>query len=552
MNNSAINPNPAVLKFNRIEVVGETIIIHAFSLSPRAECPLCGHLSERTHSRYGRRIADLTWATFPVRIDVTCRKFFCDQPDCRRKVFVERLTNVADWYARRTQRLSNLISRLGLVAGGQAGRRVAATLGLVISSGTVLRQVRRNDIGERLTPRVLGVDDWAFKKGTAYGTLLVDLERRTVVDLLSDRSPESLAQWLRQHPGVEIISRDRGGAYAEGAREGAPAAVQVADRWHLLKNIFDALERTLQHQHADLQNAARQAIRDVDTAANIGDPRAAGGGQSDIIQPIQNRTHHSAAAERRRARFQQIHQMQSAGSSLREIARATGLARGTVRKYSRWEEFPAHLSAHQSRRSRLDPWAGYLRERLNNGRCTAVRLHQELMEQGFRGSVDAVQRYVAKIRQTEGRPAGRARSPTAQATLGPSPRAATWLLLRSKDGVTDDSFDSRFRTRLYERCPILRDAVVLVKQFWMLIRDRCLDELDPWRGEVARRRDALPHIAGFSQGLEQDINAVRAAFTMQWSNGQTEGHVNKLKMIKRRAYGRASFDLLRAWMLAPT
>ncbi|HEX5324985.1 MAG TPA: transposase family protein, partial [Capsulimonadaceae bacterium] len=215
MNNSAINPDPGVLHFDRIEVVGNMIVVFASAARPKAECPTCGHISERRHSCYTRKIADLSWAGFPIRIKVTCHKFFCDQPNCECRVFVERLTNVADVYARRTQRLSHLISCLGLLAGGQASRRIAEALGLVISADTILRQARRLDPKEQLTPRVLGVDDWAFKKGTTYGTILVDLERRVVVDLLADRSAESLAQWLRQHPGVQIISRDRGGIYAE-------------------------------------------------------------------------------------------------------------------------------------------------------------------------------------------------------------------------------------------------------------------------------------------------------------------------------------------------
>jgi transposase len=495
------------------------------------------------HSRYVRRIADLPWADSPVRVNAVCRKFFCDWPDCPCVVFVERLGDVVGLYARRTERLSQLISALGLLAGGAAGRRIAEALGLSVSSDTVLRQLRRQDTAEAPTPRVLGVDDWAFKRGMTYGTILVDLERRKAVDVLNDRGAESLAQWLRQHPGVEIISRDRGGPYAEGARAGAPNALQVADRWHLLKNLFAALGRSLQHHSADLRDAAVQAAGESQTAA---DPCPARAGPAH--DPGAKRAGTAAALGRRRARLAEIHSMQAAGKSLREIARATGLARATVRRYSAWEELPASFLAHPRRRRCLDPWAGYIRERLDRGACAATRLHRDLREQGFRGSVDTVQRYVADLRRTDGCPSPRARgSPAGHANPVPTVRAATWLLLKDDQGP----FEDRFRDRLFERCPVLQEAVRLVREFWDMLRARSSDGLSEWRAAVAGKRAELPEIAGFSQGLEQDIDAVRAAFSIEWSNGQTEGQVNRLKMIKRRAFGRASFDLLRAWVLAP-
>jgi len=423
---------------------------------------------------------------------------------------------------------------------------------MTASPDTVLRLVRGLPFPAPDAPRVVGIDDWAIRKGRTYGTLLVDLEHRRPLDLLPDRSGASVAAWLRRRPQIRVVARDRSTEYMRAATAGAPTAVQVADRWHLLLNMRHALERWLARSHARLRRLP--ALPDGDGRPPGQRLRAYRRGDAEIAASADSRARRLAAYEEVRRRY-------LAGETLWAIGLATGLARGTIRKYAHAESFPER-AVRRPNASRLDPYLAHIERRRAEGCENAMALWREVRDQGFTGSHRQVHRFVAERRTAPARRTARkwlGRDTTPHlwpSTLSrlPSPKQLAWLLVQPVAALPPHAAAAVARVK--EDGEAARVAN-LARRFTELVRGCSVgcDEphpapcknLDMWLAEA--RACGVRAIETFAAGLEQDGAAVRAALTTPWSNGQAEGQITRLKLIKRTMYGRAGFDLLRRRVL---
>lgn len=528
----SISPCPAEVEVERLIAQADHIVLMLRAVRRTVLCPSCAQPSSRVHSYYERRLADLPWNGVPVRIHLRTRRFFCSAPSCAHHIFTERLPETTAVHARRTRRMQQALCWLGLALGGEAGARTAQRLGLVASGDTLLRQLRRGFAAQRPTPiapRVLGLDDWAWRKGQRYGTILCDLERRRVVDLLPDRQSHTVTQWLRDHAPPEVIARDRAGAYAEAARRGAPQAVQVADRFHLLRNLREALEHVLTRHSAVIEEAFQQCSPIARPPLPPPIPSA----------PALTRTQRLSRERRQRRfeRYQQALALHQRGISKRAIARQLGLNRKTVRHWLRAGQFPERQVPQ--RRSSVDRWLSYLEKRWAEGCHNRSQLWRELQAQGADFAAVTLRRWFRVRLGVRGRPTQISHSPPRKR---PSPRHTSALLL----GLVPNPNSSQqsFVKTLCTLSSEIAQCVQLGEQFSAMMQQR---DASAWRSWHKAAGQSPLH--SFARQLLRDEAAVRAALTLPWSTGQVEGHIHRLKLIKRQMYGRAKLDLLRIRVL---
>ena len=434
-------PDATTLRLDACQVDSPAaqITLRVRSTQATASCPLCTTPAQRMHSHYERTLADLPWAHYRVRLQLRVRKWFCRNRACRRRIFTERLPTVAAPWARRTLRLAQRLGALGIALGGKAGVHLGHEWDLVVSRNTLLRLLRKLPQPVLPTPRVLGVDDFALRKRQRYGTILVDLERRQPVALLPDRTAETVAQWLREHPGVEVIARDRSSAYAEGARQGASAAIQVADRFHLLQNLRETLDQVfLTHSQAlDAVNALvhQQSIPLPDGALAVPVPPHA--------RPLLAQQRAAQRQAHRQTLHTQVWTLHRQGWTAPAIAQQVGLSLRTVQRDLRSATYAGRTRRSDLGDSVLNPYKPYLLERWNAGCYTAMRLFRDLRQRGYAGGYGVVAAYARRLRQAQGLPPGhrRARQPlpaVAEPSCQPlTPRRATWLVLRRETKHTE-------------------------------------------------------------------------------------------------------------------
>lgn len=509
------------------------VVVCVISQRESSPCPQCSTPSSAIHSFYRRHPQDLPCVGRPIRLILTVRKFFCRNRDCSRKVFTERLCDFIEASSRLTKRLRTSVQDIGFATCGKGGERLGGKLGMPLSETTVLWSLFLLPPPEVGKVRIVGVDDWSWRRGQRFGSILVNLETHKIVDLLVDREAESVRQWLAAHPEVDVVSRDRGKTYIEGATKGAPQATQVTDRWHILSNLGDAVEEFL----------IRAQIRLEERKAESGECQKPDQPLSTFSATPASQRKSQARLLRKWKLYQRVQELHTSGMSLRQIGEELGLARNTVRKYFRQPPDPPMPTPRPLRASQLDPYEDYLLERWSQGERNAAQLHREIRERGYSGSASLVRAYVGHLRTTTAdgsKP--RSRKERAKAL---SPRALRWLLSRKPEKL-DQEEQARLE-KLLNLSPDVQTVYTLLQAFLSIVRERKHQDLPSWMGQAMR--SGIPELKSFASGIELDYDAVHAALRLPWSQGITEGKVNKLKTHKRVMYGRAGFALLRQRLL---
>jgi transposase len=530
---------------------GHTITVHVASRHRAAPCPTCGHATTRVHSHYQRTLADLPVPGWLLRLHLNVRKFRCTNTDCPQRIFCERLPPVAAPWARRTQRLRQAQRAIGLAVGGAAGARLALKRALPTGRDTLLTLVRTTPVPRPVTLTTIGIDDWARRKGQTYGTIVVDLITHCPLALLPDRSAEGVAHWLGAYPSIETVSRDRWNAYAIGITAGAPTAIQVADRFHLVQNMGATLLRVLQSHHGAIERPwARSTVPSDPPAATMACASSTRDRESAPPRTQRERERTQRAATRQ-ARIAQAHQLHAAGGLQRAIAAHLSLHPRTIRRYLRQDPTTAGPVIRRTRRCLLDPYRTYLLERWNAGCRNAVQLLGEIQAQGYRGQITRLRCFLAEVRSAQGLPPCVRSIPPGGTTLAlvpkpPSMRQLAWLVLKRPPDL-----QPREQAYIEHACgshPHVATAIALAQDFATIIRQRQADRLDAWLEHV--EASGIRAMRNFAVGLRQDADAVRAALRLPYSNGPVEGQINRLKLLKRQSYGRAKLDLLERRLLA--
>lgn len=554
----------------------QQLILTVVSTTPTALCPLCQTASGHIHCYYPRTLQDRSCSGLNVHLQIRARRFVCSNAQCPRRTFAERLGEQIPAYARRTKQCNAWLQAIGLALGGRAGARLAKIVSLPVSSDTLLRLVRAVGVAEpeRPPPQVLGIDDFALRKGQKYATILVDLERQHLVDLLPDREKGTVVAWLKAHPGVKVVSRDRGGAYAEAVREATPQAIQVADRFHLAQNLGETVERVLRRYSPTIQKIFGEARQ----TPQVTQPNDQSLPRFPLPLPPLPLLRHEADKQvsqlRRMTVYEHVKSLAEQGYSQTEIAEQLLMSRKKVRQLLKE---PPQPPIYKQRSTKIAPYKPYLKHRFAEEGCAnSLQLYREICAQGYDGCRSVVTNYVTQLRQQAGLPAQTGKHTTRQPKPFreniPAPSQIRWWFL-----LPVERLSAKQQGQLTQLCQCAHACVdlcathqsnapevgqaqevhqseadfallyQLAQAFIALLHEHTDAGLTEWLAQV--QRSCVPELLSFAGGLNRDEAAVRAGLRLKWSQGPVEGAVNRVKLIKRSMYGRANFDLLRTRVL---
>jgi transposase len=506
-------PHLAGMAVDGAGIEGDLVTIDVRSAAGGAACPECGWWCTKVRGRYVRRLHDAGAGGRRVVVRLLVRLLACGEAGCPRVSFAEQPAGLAVPYARKTLLLAGQLAAIAVELAGRAGSRLARVLAVEVSRHTLVRVLMALPEPAAGLVRVLGIDDFSLRRGQAYATLLVDMQTGRPVDVLPDREQATVEEWLRAHPGAEVVCRDRGGAYAAAVRAAAPAAVQVAGRWHVWHNLCEYAGKAVARH--------RQCISAGSCACQ---------GQQEQRQQEQDRPPAGLEAVVRE-RHAAVHQLRAAGKTVDEAAAAIGLSRQLTGRF--WRAGSADVLLKTAGTSALDPFKPYLRQRWEEGITNIAALHRETAARGYAGSELTTYRWLALLK-------------LAAPAKPPAPPAARqisrWLLT---DPARLGEHEQAQLAAVLGRCPELHALAGHVTEFAKMLTGRLGDRLDGWLADAGSH----PALAPFANGIRQDYQAVRNALTLEWNSGRVEGLNTRTKQLQRQMYGRATFPVLRKRIL---
>jgi transposase len=535
-------PQFAAATVDSVELGGDLVTFRVRARAGDGACSRCRRRSSRVHARYQRQLADLPLGGRRVLVIAHIRRFKCLNRRCGQSTFSEQTPGLTTPFARRTPPLTGALVKVALALAGRPGSRLAAELAMPSCRDVLIRLIRAQPLPGAGRIEVLGVDDFAVRRGQSYNTILIDMDTHKPVDVLPDRESGTLAAWLRGHPEVGVVCRDRAGAYTDGIRTGAPQAIQVAGRFHLWKNLCEAAERTVAAHHHCLRAAA--AAHQVEPA--VPEPPAPVPLPAAEPAALPGRTYRLAG--RTRARYAAVHESLARGLSRSAVSRELNLDIQTVRRFANAACAEELLGKAEHRPTRLDPYIDLVNQRWNEGVTSAEAITADLRALGFKGDAQTVRRYLKPFRlpgASRSHPDPHRRNPAPAAPAVPKPRAISKALLTHPDHLTED--DALIVKNATAGCVHIERLHQHVRSFAKIMAQRRGQELPAWL--EAAEADDLPELRSLAAGLRRDLAAVINGLTLEHSSGAVEGNVTRVKRLKRDGYGRANFDLLRAQIL---
>ena len=498
-------PLPEGLELTSVSETAEEVLVRVTSHRPTSLCPLCSTPSSAIHSYYRRHPLDLPCVGRPIRLLLTVKKFFCRESACPRKIFTERLPDLIEVSSRLTKRLRTAVQDIGFATSGKGGERLSSRLGIKLSDTTLLWSLFLVPVQTGATAQVIGIDDWAWRRGQRYGSIIVDLQSHKIIDLLPERTTESVQKWLEAHEEVEVVSRDRGGTYVDGATQGAPLAVQVCDRWHLMKNLGDAVEAYLIRKRVHIPDDPLKAPEEAKPSPPVEAPPPALSHRAELAQQ---------RLRERQEICQQAKDLHEKGWSIHAIAKHLKRERATIRKYLKvegaWQRTP-----RQSGPSLLDPYRESILAMWHQGCHNGQHILRTIRTQGYVGSDTLLRAYVTQLRKhlPVKAPPG-SQVPSSIPTIAKTPREIRWLLAKHREEL--DEGELAELDRLLQSSEEVRTIRSLLHIFLNIVRQRKPEQLRPWM--EAAITSGIPELKSFVAGIERDYDAVKAALRLPWSH----------------------------------